>query len=66
MSYKALIKLRDSKVILLKAFGKTRQYDCQIKCHVNPEKWTKYLYKLHDFHGGGINKTIMLLEKVIP
>ena len=21
--------------------------------HVNPEKWTKYLYKLHDFHGGG-------------
>ncbi len=24
------------------------------------------MYKLHDFHGGGINKTVMLLEKVIP
>ena len=33
--------------------------------HVNPEKCTKYWYKLHDFHGG-INKTTMLLKKVIP
>ena len=52
MSYKAPLKQRDSKVILLNALGKTGKYYCQIMRHVNPEKWTEYWYKLHDFHGG--------------